>query len=478
MGDQRDGSRCAVRYVVLSVGSCALNLEKLMYRNVPLWLVLALVLLGLLVLIAFGSLISYAAAGGQHFKFLSKPATAIADIPLNLAKFVAVNNSEPIMAEPREDLPDGFWRNPDAHFVDDGYALIPRFVAKRKRYLILLVRLSDGKVMHEYAPDVAKINALSHLDSSSGLSDHSPQRYSFGHPLLMPDGGLIFHDTSPQVRVDACGRPLWTIDGNFHHSNELGPDGNIWTPSTVLQSKIPHVGEDFKEDAIAEMSPDGRILKRESIAAILERNGLTALWRSRPYDVDPFHLNDIQPVLETGPYWQKGDLFISLHNLAMIMLYRPSTGQILWWRQGPWSNQHDVDILDDHRIQIFDNGVYSENTRPTTQLLKGEYVVNHNRLYVYDFKTGKSESPFETAFAKWDIRTITEGLATSMSNGDMFVEETNYGRVLRLSPDGTVRWRYIAGGARGARYEMGWSRYLDPKADAAGIAAATNARCS
>jgi len=350
-------------------------------------------------------------------------------------------------------------------------------VAKRKRYVVLLIRLSDGKVIHEYAPDVAKINALSRLDPSTGLSNHSPQRYAFGHPLLMSDGGLIFHDTSPQVRVDACGRVLWTIDGDFHHSNELGPDGNIWTPSGAMRSKLPHVGEDFKEDMIAEMTPDGHLIKRESIAAILDRNHLTALWRSRPYDVDPFHLNDIQPVLESGPYWQKGDLFISLHNLSMILLYRPSTGRVLWWRQGPWSNQHDVDILDDHRIQIFDNGVYSENIAPTTQLIRGAYVVNHNRVYVYDFKTGKTDSPFEAAFAAQDIRTITEGLATAMSNGDMFVEETNYGRVLRMSADGTVRWRYIAGGAGGVRYEMGWSRYLDPKADATGIAAAANARC-
>jgi hypothetical protein len=96
---------------------------------------------------------------------------------------------------------------------------------------------------------------------------------------------------------------------------------------------------------------------------------------------------------------------------------------------------------------------------------------------VYDFKTGKIDSPFEAAFAKQNIRTITEGLATLMGNGDLFVEETNYGRVLRMTRDGTIRWRYIAGGKGGQRYEMGWSRYLDPKADAAAIAAAANARC-
>ena len=37
-------------------------------------------------------------------------------------------------------------------------------------------------------------------------------------------------------------------------------------------------------------------------------------------------------------------------GMSLIALYRPSTGRILWTRAGPWSAQHDVSILDDHRI--------------------------------------------------------------------------------------------------------------------------------
>jgi hypothetical protein len=75
------------------------------------------------------------------------------------------------------------------------------------------------------------------------------------------------------------------------------------------------------------------------------------------YNDDPTHLNDIQPVLADGPYWKKGDLFVSLRNISSIMLYRPSTDQIVWMKRGPWLSQHDVDILDDHRISVYDNNV-------------------------------------------------------------------------------------------------------------------------
>lgn len=454
-----------------------MNLEKLMYRSVPLWLVMALILSGLLFLMIFGGLVVYASQGGKRLAALTAPALAIADFPVRIAKYMNTP-AEPITHDRQEGLPDGFWRNPKTSFVDDGYALIPHYEETLHRYIVDLIRLSDGKIIRTYAPDIADINRRSQIGSLIKLtSNHPPERYRPTHPLLMSDGGLVFHDDTPEVRIDVCGRVVWTLDGIFHHSNEIGPDGNIWTPDRMLKSNLPHVGPDFREGRISEISPDGHRVKAESIQTILARNQLSGLWRSKPYTDDPTHTNDIQPVMKSGPYWQKGDLFISMRHLSLILLYRPSAGRVMWWRQGPWSMQHDVDILDDHRISVFDNGVQSAPEGPTPRVSNGDFVVNHNRLYVYDFATGKAESPYEAAFAAQDIRTITQGLATMMDNGDVFVEETNYGRLQRMSRDGTVQWRYMSMDKKGRGYELGWSRYIDPKTEAAGIRAAANARC-
>ena len=56
----------------------------------------------------------------------------------------------------------------------------------------------------------------------------------------------------------------------------------------------------------------------------------------RKFTKDPIHLNDIQPVNFNGDYWEKGDVFLSLRNQSMIVLYRPSTNQIVWKTQGPF----------------------------------------------------------------------------------------------------------------------------------------------
>jgi hypothetical protein len=50
------------------------------------------------------------------------------------------------------------------------------------------------------------------------------------------------------------------------------------------------------------------------------------------------------------------DLFLSLpRSSSNVILYRPATNKVIWRKDGPWSRQHDVDILDNHRISIFNN---------------------------------------------------------------------------------------------------------------------------
>jgi hypothetical protein len=260
------------------------------------------------------------------------------------------------------------------------------------------------------------------------------------------------------------------IDGIFHHSVEPGPDGNLWAAFRYPRPKEPGVSPTFNDEAIAEVSPRGRLLRVDRIADILDRNHLGFLWRGRPYTDDPFHLNDVQPILESGRFWHRGDLFLSLRNMSLILLYRPSTGQVIWRRTGPWAFEHDVSVLDDHRITVFDN---HWRVAPP----EGE-VNGRNRVPVYDFATRIVSFPYATPMLRYAIRTRAQGRATPLANGDLMVEETERGRLMRVSPDGTLRWRYIAADSRMRRLELRWSRYLDPTIDGGAIQAATKARCT
>lgn len=437
--------------------------ERLLSRPVPMWSLALALLLVPVAAIGTGSIVD----GWEKSGALGRVAIALARVPDTISGMF--KSPAPYFGGKYEKLPGGFTR--DASFTDSGYALISPFDLKRKRSVVQLLRLSDGSVAHEFVPDVDAANTASQFKSAltDVRRDKSAALNRLMHPLLLADGSLVLHDSSPLARYDACGKLLWSVDGIFSHSTEQGPDGSLWVPYRYPVPREPDVKPDFWDDAVAQVSPDGRLIKLDRVAEILERNGLARLWRGRPYLQDPFHLNDIQPAMAEGRFWKQGDLFLSLRNLSLIALYRPSTGKILWWKIGPWRFQHDVNILDDHRITVFDNN--------TLMGYPGERVNGHNRMLVYDFATQASSSPWDRGFAANRIATRAQGRGTPLSNGDAMVEETEQGRLLRMSPEGAVRWRYISADSAERRMALSWARYLDPATDGPAIQATVNAKC-
>ena len=230
------------------------------------------------------------------------------------------------------------------------------------------------------------------------------------------------------------------------------------------------VTERYRSDAVARVSPDGELTYSKSLDRIFADNGLEALVRGRDYSDDPYHLNDVEPVLEDGPYWRRGDLVLSLARQSMVLLFRPATGRVVWWRIGPWLGQHDVNVLDDHRISLFDNRITFD--------ADGSRVLGNSRELVLDFAERSLSSPWERSFRQLPIRAVSNGRGLVLANGDLIVEESNAGEVLRVSAEGDVRWHYVNSDEAGRRYRIFWSRYLDPDRYGGAIMAAQAARCT
>ena len=443
------------------VDSSAPRERSLLARPVPLWTLVLLANIALILIVTVAALVRSADRNGTAGAI----ALEIGAIPDTIGDWW--KGGAPYYSGRYEKLPAGFQRNTAAAFVDPGYVLITPYDPKRGRATIQLIRLSDGALLKEWLPDVAAINAQSRFKSAivDLARDKSVDRMRPMHPMLMANGDLIIHDNTPLARINGCGKPVWMLDGIYHHSLERAADGSLWIPYRLAKSNVPGAGAKFADEVLANVTEDGKLLKTERLIDIFDRNGMGSLWRGRPYAEDPFHLNDIEPVLSSGPYWQKGDVMLSMRNMSLVLLYRPSTGKVLWSKAGPWSAQHDVSILDDHRIMLFDNNVRWGVT--------GRGVDGNSRLLVYDFKTGAVTSPLAATFAKRGIATATQGRATPLPNGDVMVEETERGMLMRLAPDGSVRWRYVSADSAGRRLWLSWSRYLDP--DAPGVQSAVKA---
>ena len=436
-----------------------------MFKKIEIWVLYLVILFSILFAVGFGVLVRQELVGSIKAGWISKTALTLAEIPINIKQ---VFQGGDLSVEDRFPTLDGFDGTPN---IEESYLLLSRYDGDLREGVVELVDLTNFKVLHTWNPDIDAFNDLVELEPVGEFKylerDKNNSRSRLFHPKLTSDGGLLFQDDSPLRKIDSCSNLIFqNTHDSFHHSTGTDIDGNIWVPSRIYPQSLPieKVGRNieprFIDDAIVKLSADGEILFEKSVSQIFIDNSLEYLLfsvGSRMFDVDPIHLNDIQPVNFDGEFWKKGDVFLSLRHQSMILLYRPESNEIIWKGTGAFFHQHDVDILDDHRISIFNNN--SKN------FVEGDVVDGHNEVIIYDFKTDEYFSYLKDSLVNNDVRTITQGRSEILSNGDLFIEETNYGRTLYFNADGSLRWTYVNRAENGNVYRVGWSRILYTQED-------------
>ncbi len=441
-----------------------------MFKKIEIWILYLVVLLGIPVTIGFGILVRQeiegtTKKGNIDISFLTKPATYIARLPETLIKLSLKLNPNRVNDTWDENRyfysQNGFSGTSN---TSESYLLLSRYEGDLKEGIVELIDLTNFKVLHTWNPDIDDFNKLVNKDDEfKHLNrDNTNFRQVLHHPILIEDGGLFFGWETPLRKIDSCSNLILQNQHDmFHHSIEKDIEGNIWVPSMIYPQSLPiemvgrNIPKDggYYDDAIVKLSPNGEILFEKSVSQILIDNGMEyQLFSLGNKNIDPIHLNDIQPVDFDGEFWKKGDLFLSPRNLSMILLYRPSTNKIIWTGSGPFFYQHDVDILNNHKISVFNNNY--------KHFASGQVVDGQNEVIIYDFKTNEYSYYLNESLMKNDVRTKTEGRSQILPNGDLFVEESNYGRSLYFNSDGSLRWTHVNSAKNNEVYRVGWSRIL------------------
>ncbi len=450
-------------------------MQRLLSLKIELWAVMLIVLLGFLGMIGLGFAALDGERGGKRFGGISRAALFLAEMPDTVIKALKDQKRMQVYDSALFDGKPTGWAPVAAAMPQiDGYLLQSRYDDTRHRPVVELVSMQDWQTKHEWLIESAAL-----LDDFSAQSRHTiltnwdSEFYRAIHPYLTADGQMIFKDhTAPLVSVNACGARNWIVQGRlYHHSTEADADGNLWVPSVIEPPTVPKVDEGFYEDSIAQISPTGELLFERSVAQILIRHGLNhLLFTNGRYTFDPTHLNDIEPALSDGPYWKKGDLFLSLRNISAIVLYRPSTDAIVWLKEGPWIAQHDVDILDDHRIAVYDNRAEDRGGRP--------FVEDHSRIAIYDFATGTDSTILDRFMQDEQIRTLAAGLYTSLPGGYHLTEDVTNARFLLTDPAGQLAAGFTNRADNGKVYQLGWSRFVSKSQGDAALAAMKGITCN
>ena len=162
----------------------------------------------------------------------------------------------------------------------------------------------------------------------------------------------------------------------------------------------------------------------------------------------PPYTNDVEPALSDSEYWKKGDVFLSIRNHSAIIHYRPRTNKVINYITGPFAEQHDVDIISEKEISIFNNNNF---------IVDNEY----SEVVIYNFETKKFRTLFNEQLQKENFKTSSQGLSHIFNDGALMVEEQNHGRIILFNNKGEKEWEFVNKDKNGDIGLVGWSRVIE-----------------
>ena len=422
----------------------------------PVFLVLFLSFIGSLL---FGYSIKYYSSGGEKLLHLKDIVFFIADIPkpvIQMIRSKSLNPNKPLLLTKHKD------KKRFEKFIENkrnALLVLPRYDHSFSRSVVDIIDLNDFEVIHTYKHDINEMNnQVTNTKEFLRIKfDDSPIRFEYAHPVLLEDGSIISgKHYSIRFKIDFCSNLQWINDEEiFHHSQMLDYDKHIWVGGQMnpkSQYVKKYAIKDFADDSIIKINTDGKILFNKSITEILIENNIVAnnfaLTTSLSNQLDPIHLNDIEPAFIDTEYWKQGDVFISIRHQSAIIHYRPSTNKVINYITGPFAQQHDVDIISDKEISIFNNNNF--------------FVDNeHSEVLVYNFETKKFRKLFNDQLQKENFKTGTQGLSHTFKDGSLMVEEQNHGRIILFNNKGEKEWEFVNKDKNGDIGFVSWSRVIE-----------------
>ena len=66
---------------------------------------------------------------------------------------------------------------------------------------------------------------------------------------------------------------------------------------------------------------------------------------------------------------------------------------------------------------------------------KDSLINGHNDIYFYDFEKNEITTPYTKIMKQLGIKTKTQGRCDLLSNGDLFIDESNNGKLYIINKD-------------------------------------------
>lgn len=278
-------------------------------------------------------------------------------------------------------------------------------------------------------------------DASGAEVHHWPVRYDALDSEVQPQNTMlhgmeVFEDGSIAVtfdsgqalaRLDACGEPMWSNVGGYHHSLTRDGEGALvsWLGEAVVWVD-EETGEVLRKLDLREEIAHGNDRAQQGYLDIRTVTPESPEGKM-DYGLDPFHPNDAEPLradmAAAFPMFEAGDVLLSLRELNLVTVVDPETGRMKWWHHGPWFKQHDPDFQPDGTITVYDNNTGTMRSRimridPATDEVSEDFAGTEDQPF-YSWRRGKHQI---------------------LPNGNLLLTEAEHGRLLEVDPDGELVW--------------------------------------
>jgi len=427
------------------------------FRKIELWVVGLIIILFIVIIFVISGILRDAYLGNNKTPaFFRDKLIVIAEVPKNIFhvyKFIINKNAPPKLQKHKEK------KKFEQYIQNKRNALLvlPRYDHSIERSVVDIVDLNNFETIHTYKHNITEMNAkVQNTKIFPRINiDDAPIRFEYWHPLILDDGSLVSEsDRSPLFKIDFCSNLEWINDEIiFHHSKMLDHEKNIWVggqmnpkSSYVINNQISAY-KNFWDDSITKISVEGKILLNKSVIEILIENKHLDMNIFNGYD-DPIHLNDIEPALSNTKYWKQGDIFLSLRNQSAIIHYRPSNNTVIQYIKGPFAMQHDVDIISNKEISIFNNNNFVTNNK-------------YSEVIIYNFETKTFSKMYNDQLKNENLKTYFEGLSHVLKDGSLFIEEQNHGRIILFNNKGEKEWEFVNKDLNHDIGRINWSRIIE-----------------
>lgn len=306
-------------------------------------------------------------------------------------------------------------------------------------YLIAL----DGEVLHEWKRPFSRI-----WNEQAAVRDPQPDTHVYMRKARLLENGDIIAvyegagDTPygyGVVRLDRDSNVVWSYLQSAHHDFDIAPDGRIFVlTQEIVDDPLPqldHLKSPRLDDFLVILSPDGREERKIPLLRVVDespyRHLLFAI--SSFALADALHANSVRVITEADgnfPFGRPGQVLLSFREPGAIAVMDVEEEQLVWVARGYWSAQHDPQILENGNILLFDNRGNFNLPEGPSRVLEFDPVT---MAIAWQYR-GSEASPLDS---------VIRSYATRLENGNTLITESNGGRILEVTPEGTVAWEFV-----------------------------------